>query len=66
MLQDSDGKEWPVRCIRRLGKAAWLSKGWRNFAQEKKLVCGDVCCFELIQGNEPFFKISVFPAEKKE
>uniref|UniRef100_A0A7N2KZS9 TF-B3 domain-containing protein n=1 Tax=Quercus lobata TaxID=97700 RepID=A0A7N2KZS9_QUELO len=38
------------------------SLGWKKFAQDNNLKVGDVCIFELINGVEVAFKVSIFRA----
>ncbi|XP_034917049.1 B3 domain-containing transcription factor VRN1 isoform X2 [Populus alba] len=58
-LQVSDGKQWPVRCSFKDGKAK-LGQGWTEFVWENNLEEGDVCIFELIQAKEIVLKVAVF------
>lgn len=55
----TDGKQWPVRCLYRTGRAK-LSQGWFEFSLENNLGEGDVCVFELIEANEVVLKVTVF------
>ncbi|KAG9135075.1 hypothetical protein Leryth_011571 [Lithospermum erythrorhizon] len=50
-LIDAENNEWVVRYIHR-GYNNVLSSGWGRFVQEKKLVVGDVCIFELARGDD--------------
>ncbi|KAJ9135584.1 hypothetical protein P3X46_032753 [Hevea brasiliensis] len=58
-LQFSDGKQWPVRCLYRGGRAK-LSQGWYEFTLENNLGEGDVCIFELIRSRDIVLKVTVF------
>ncbi|KAH8510799.1 hypothetical protein H0E87_008362 [Populus deltoides] len=58
-LQVSDGKQWPVRCSFKDGKAK-LGQGWTEFVWENNLEEGDVCIFELIRAKEIVLKVAVF------
>lgn len=58
-LQVSDGKQWPVRCSFKDGKAK-LGQGWTEFVWENNLEEGDVCIFELIHAKEIVLKVAVF------
>ncbi|KAK7257895.1 hypothetical protein RIF29_32208 [Crotalaria pallida] len=60
-LQDSDGKQWPVRCITTgMRTTAKLSKGWRDFARDNRLEEGDVCVFELVEKKNVVLKVTIF------
>lgn len=58
-LQSTDGKQWPVRCLYRGGRAK-LSQGWYDFALENNLEEGDVCVFELMRAREVVLQVTVF------
>ncbi|XP_008236688.1 PREDICTED: B3 domain-containing transcription factor VRN1 isoform X2 [Prunus mume] len=58
-LQSSDGRQWPVRCLYRGGRAK-LSQGWYEFTLENNLGEGDVCVFELLKMKEVVLKVTVF------
>ncbi|KAH0977658.1 hypothetical protein GBA52_027377 [Prunus armeniaca] len=58
-LQSSDGRQWPVRCLYRGGRAK-LSQGWYEFTLENNLGEGDVCVFELLKIKEVVLKVTVF------
>ncbi|KAL4310941.1 hypothetical protein GQ457_01G000690 [Hibiscus cannabinus] len=58
-LQLPDGKQWPVRCLYRSGKAKF-SQGWYEFTVENNLGEGDVCVFELLRSREFILKVTVF------
>ncbi|XP_021680736.2 B3 domain-containing transcription factor VRN1 isoform X5 [Hevea brasiliensis] len=58
-LQFSDGKQWPVRCLYRGGRAK-LSQGWYEFTLENNLGEGDVCIFELMRSIDIVLKVTVF------
>ncbi|KAL2468395.1 B3 domain-containing transcription factor VRN1 [Forsythia ovata] len=61
-LHDSDGKKWRVHVNLRPGchTVRTLSTGWAAFAMAKEIKVGDTCAFELIPGNKPALKVSVF------
>lgn len=58
-LQSSDGRQWPVRCLYRGGRAK-LSQGWYEFTLENNLGEGDVCVFELLKMKDVVLKVTVF------
>lgn len=58
-LQSTDGKQWPVRCLYRGGRAK-LSQGWYDFSLENNLEEGDVCVFELMRAREVVLQVTVF------
>ncbi|KAF7840893.1 B3 domain-containing transcription factor VRN1 [Senna tora] len=58
-LQISDGKQWPVRCLYRGGRAK-LSQGWFEFSLENNLGEGDVCVFELLRTKDVVLNVTVF------
>ncbi|MED6168380.1 hypothetical protein PIB30_011002 [Stylosanthes scabra] len=58
-LQLSDGRQWPVRCLYRGGRAK-LSQGWFEFAIENNLGEGDVCVFELLPTKEVIMLVTLF------
>ncbi|XP_061979225.1 B3 domain-containing transcription factor VRN1-like isoform X1 [Populus nigra] len=58
-LQLPDGKQWPVRCLYRGGRAKF-SQGWYEFTLENNLGEGDVCIFELLKSRDVVLKVTVF------
>ncbi|XVF45210.1 hypothetical protein PTKIN_Ptkin02bG0186700 [Pterospermum kingtungense] len=58
-LQLPDGKQWPVRCLYKAGRAKF-SQGWYEFTLENNLGEGDVCVFELLRSREFVLKVTVF------
>ncbi|KAF5745655.1 B3 domain-containing transcription factor VRN1 isoform X1 [Tripterygium wilfordii] len=58
-LQFSDGKQWPVRCLYRGGRAK-LSQGWYEFTIDNNLGEGDVCVFELMRSRDFVLKVTAF------
>lgn len=62
-LQSADGKQWPVRCLYRGGRAK-LSQGWYEFTVENNLLEGDVCVFELLKTKEVVLKVNVFHVQE--
>ncbi|CAN1133564.1 B3 domain-containing transcription factor VRN1 [Linum perenne] len=58
-LQYTDGKQWPVRCLYKGGRAK-LSQGWFEFTLENNIGEGDVCVFELVKSRDVVLKVTVF------
>ncbi|XP_065856733.1 B3 domain-containing transcription factor VRN1-like isoform X2 [Euphorbia lathyris] len=58
-LQFTDGRQWPVRCLYRGGRAK-LSQGWYEFTLENNLGEGDVCIFELLKSRDVVLKVTVY------
>ncbi|GKV21239.1 hypothetical protein SLEP1_g31236 [Rubroshorea leprosula] len=58
-LQLPDGKQWPVRCLYKGGRAKF-SQGWYEFTLENNMGEGDVCVFELLNAREFVLKVTVF------
>lgn len=58
-LQISDGRQWPVRCLYRGGRAKF-SQGWFEFTLENNLGEGDVCVFELLRVKDVVLQVTVF------
>ena len=58
-LQTPDGRQWPVRCLYKVGRAK-LSQGWYEFCLENNLGEGDVCVFELLRMREIVLKVTMF------
>ncbi|XP_022763319.1 B3 domain-containing transcription factor VRN1-like isoform X2 [Durio zibethinus] len=58
-LQLPDGKQWPVRCLYKGGRAKF-SQGWYEFTLENNIGEGDVCVFELLRSREFVLKVTVF------
>ena len=58
-LQHPDGRQWPVRCLYRTGRAK-LSQGWFEFAIDNNLGEGDVCVFELLRMKEVVLQVTIF------
>ncbi|KAK7312382.1 hypothetical protein VNO77_36191 [Canavalia gladiata] len=58
-LQISDGRQWPVRCLYRGGRAK-LSQGWFEFSLENNLGEGDVCVFELLRMKEVVLQVTIY------
>ncbi|KAJ4965908.1 hypothetical protein NE237_017757 [Protea cynaroides] len=59
VLQDADGRKWPIRCIINHDNCRFGS-GWAKFAKKNNIKEGDVCVFELIKRNETLLKVSIF------
>lgn len=58
-LQLSDGRQWPVRCLYKGGRAKF-SQGWYEFTLENNLGEGDVCVFEMVNARELILKVTAF------
>ncbi|KAK4849145.1 hypothetical protein QYF36_021390 [Acer negundo] len=58
-LQLTYGKQWPVHCVYRGGRAK-LGRGWSEFMLENDLREGDVCVFELLGSSDIALKVTVF------
>ncbi|XP_057439827.1 B3 domain-containing transcription factor VRN1-like isoform X1 [Lotus japonicus] len=58
-LQVADGRQWPVRCLYRGGRAK-LSQGWFDFTLENNLGEGDVCVFELLRTRDVVLQVTLF------
>ncbi|XP_057445165.1 B3 domain-containing transcription factor VRN1-like [Lotus japonicus] len=58
-LQVADGRQWPVRCLYRGGRAK-LSQGWFEFTLENNLGEGDVCVFELLRTRDVVLQVTLF------
>ncbi|KAG6709601.1 hypothetical protein I3843_06G132900 [Carya illinoinensis] len=58
-LQVSDGRQWPVRCLYKGGRAK-LSQGWYEFSLENNLGEGDVCVFEMLRTRDIVLKVTPF------
>ena len=58
-LQLPDGRQWPVRCLYRSGRAK-LSQGWFEFSLDNNLGEGDVCVFELLRVKEVVLQVTIF------
>ncbi|CAK8575779.1 unnamed protein product [Lathyrus sativus] len=58
-LQISDGRQWPVRCLYKSGRAK-LSQGWFEFSLENNLGEGDVCVFELVETKDVVLQVTLF------
>ncbi|XVE90507.1 hypothetical protein DITRI_Ditri20bG0083300 [Diplodiscus trichospermus] len=62
ILEDSDGKTWCVR-YKLYGDiiiSAHFLDGWKEFALHHKLKVGDTCAFELLEGHEISFRVTIF------
>ncbi|KAL5547268.1 hypothetical protein UlMin_006955 [Ulmus minor] len=66
ILRVSNGGSWSVHYITRErpfgSPVAELCDGWKKFVQDNNLEVGDVCIFELINGNEISFRVSITQA----
>ena len=64
-LQISDGRQWPVRCLYKGGRAK-LSQGWYEFTLENNLGEGDICVFELLRTREVVLQVTLFRVKEDE
>ncbi|KAK4603642.1 hypothetical protein RGQ29_012235 [Quercus rubra] len=63
ILRSFNGGTWSVKLsFYEAQTNAKFRQGWRKFARDNKLKVGDVCIFELINGVEVAFKVSIFRA----
>ena len=63
ILRSFNGGTWSVKLsFYEAQTNAKFRQGWRKFARDNKLKVGDVCIFELINGVEVAFKVSIFQA----
>ncbi|KAK6258454.1 B3 DNA binding domain - like 3 [Theobroma cacao] len=62
ILRLSNGKSWPVKYYQHSIRtpSAKLCNGWRKFVLDNKLEVGDVCVFELTEGIETSFKVTIY------
>ncbi|KAJ8747587.1 hypothetical protein K2173_014543 [Erythroxylum novogranatense] len=60
-LHVPDGRQWPVRVLRKKRGGLTLGRGWNEFFRENDLKIGDVCVFEIMKKNSGL-KVSIFPA----
>ncbi len=63
ILSMSDGRNWTVKysCPKFTTKLhGKFYCGWNEFALDNNLKVGDVCAFELIEGTQMHFKVSIF------
>ncbi|XVF61909.1 hypothetical protein PTKIN_Ptkin08bG0172600 [Pterospermum kingtungense] len=63
-LCDSSGKTWPAMYYAKpeiKKPKAYMTGGWRAFAEENNLVVGDICVFELIKHPEILLKVAIYP-----
>ncbi len=66
-LSDSQGTKWTMKWVYKDGGAAsGLSTGWRGFAAAHGLGEGDVCVFELVNGNNFDLLVHVFKVGQPE
>ncbi|RYQ86777.1 hypothetical protein Ahy_B10g106412 [Arachis hypogaea] len=57
------GKLWPAKLLcYPVAAAAYISNGWRPFSLENDLKVGDVCVFELINGENPVLDAHIYRA----
>ncbi|KAK4603640.1 hypothetical protein RGQ29_012233 [Quercus rubra] len=63
ILRSFNGGTWCVKfSFYKAQTKAKFRQGWKKFAQDNNLKVGDVCIFELINGVEVAFKVSIFQA----
>ena len=63
ILRSFNGGTWSVKfCFYEAQTNAKFRQGWRKFARDNNLKVCDVCIFELINGVEVAFKVSIFRA----
>jgi len=54
------GRSWPVK-LRSCGhRGACFGSGWFRFLREARLRLGNVCVFELIDGEDIVFRVYIF------
>lgn len=61
-FEDSDGKQWDIRCVSETNKNFRIGKGCNEFFRDISLKAGDVCLFELIKRKDLVLKVSVLRA----
>ncbi|KAK1560749.1 hypothetical protein Q3G72_030485 [Acer saccharum] len=59
VLHNSDGKQWPVRCLHRRHRATF-GQGWRGFILDNNLGEGDVCVFEVLRSRDIVLQVTEF------
>ncbi|XP_065617635.1 B3 domain-containing protein REM16 [Quercus suber] len=63
ILRSFNGGTWSVKfSFFEARTNAKFRQGWKKFARDNNLKVGDVCIFELINGVEVAFKVSIFRA----
>nr|POE61576.1 b3 domain-containing transcription factor vrn1 [Quercus suber] len=63
ILRSFNGGTWSVKfSFFKAQTNAKFRQGWKKFARDNNLKVGDVCIFELINGVEVAFKVSIFRA----
>lgn len=51
-LKTAEGENWyEVKLVRSL-ETAFMSKGWADFARTCQIKVGNVCVFEVVEGNK--------------
>ncbi|KAJ8766606.1 hypothetical protein K2173_001126 [Erythroxylum novogranatense] len=60
-LHVPDGRQWPVRVLRKKRGGLTLGRGWNEFFRDNDLKIGDVCVFEIMKKNSGL-KVYIFPA----
>ncbi|KAK8701820.1 hypothetical protein V6N13_020198 [Hibiscus sabdariffa] len=60
VLKDGDGRTWPVLLkICKRYRLAQFGYGWTAFASDNGLQVGDSCAFELLEGPEMSFRVTI-------
>ncbi|KAK8698269.1 hypothetical protein V6N13_114394 [Hibiscus sabdariffa] len=60
VLKDRDGRTWPVLLkICKMYRLAQFGYGWTAFASDNGLQVGDSCAFELLEGPEMSFRVTI-------
>ncbi|KAL4302485.1 hypothetical protein GQ457_10G015050 [Hibiscus cannabinus] len=59
VLKDRDGRTWPVLKICKRYRLAQFGYGWTAFARDNGLQVGDSCAFELLEGPEMSFRVTI-------
>ncbi|KAK7407638.1 hypothetical protein VNO78_09612 [Psophocarpus tetragonolobus] len=61
LMMQFRNSSWPVKLVlNEHDKSGTLSAGWSSFARENELEPGDVCIFELVNGENATFDVHVF------
>lgn len=61
VLKDRDGRTWPVHLkVYQKYRCTRFGCGWKAFAIDNDLRVGDSCAFELLEGPEILFRVTVF------
>ncbi|TYH07839.1 hypothetical protein ES288_A08G266700v1 [Gossypium darwinii] len=61
VLKDRDGRTWPIHLkVYNKYHCTSFGRGWKAFAIDNDLRVGDSCAFELLEGPEISFRVTVF------